>query len=287
MITRIELEGFRSFRDCAVDLSPFTVLVGQNGSGKTNLLEAVDLAAQVLRDSTATWSPEGKAHLTADVRPGGSRGGRVVDLFHRYGEGGAANRFGIAVCFLQTDPDRGLRHLRLDLHISRDDASTLPTARGTVTPLPDAPARWGLSEAQESQIRRNGGKVSGFGTRWYGLAPNAGGARLDADLHDDGPLARDAHNLAAVLGRLLGEGAADSREALLLKVDAVAVLPGLTDLRATPDVERGTWELDLTYRDAPPIPARLASDGTLHVLSVLVAAHDRASGRARSIAAPR
>ncbi|WP_405801766.1 AAA family ATPase [Streptomyces sp. NBC_01506] len=282
MITRIEVAGFRSFRDCAVDLSPFTVLVGQNGSGKTNLLEAVDLAAQLSGGSGANtwWSSREGVHWTADVRPGGERRGRIVDLFHRYGDGTATDLMSIVVCFLQSDSVHGMRHLRLDLDISREGASTRPRARGTVTLLPDAPARWGLTEEQQTQIWQNAESGPSFersspGGRWYGLAPQAGGARLDADLHDDERMARDAHNLSAVLGRLLGDTEASGQEALLLTADAVAVLPGLTDLRSTPDAERGAWELELTYRDAAPTPARLASDGTLHVLSVLTAAHDR------------
>ncbi|MFG2517090.1 AAA family ATPase [Streptomyces sp. NPDC048584] len=37
MITRIEIDGYTSFDDFALDLSPFTVLVGANASGKSNL----------------------------------------------------------------------------------------------------------------------------------------------------------------------------------------------------------------------------------------------------------
>ncbi|MFD4770416.1 AAA family ATPase [Streptomyces niveus] len=282
MITRIEVEGFRSFRDCAFDLAPFTVLVGQNGSGKTNLLEAIDLAAQLTggADTHTWWQSSQGVHWAADLRPGGDRRGRVVDLFHRYGDGTATNRIRIVVCFLQSDARHGMRHLRLDLDITREGESERPDVRGTVTLLHEAPGEWGLTKEQVAEIQRNAGKGPTFersspGGRWYGLAPDAGGARQDADLHDDARLARDAHNLSAVLGRLFSEGAGAAREALLLKADAVAVLPGLTDLRSAPDVDKGVWELELGYRDTAPTPARLVSDGTLHVLSVLTAAHDR------------
>lgn len=282
MITRIEVEGFRSFRDCAVDLSPFTVLVGQNGSGKTNLLEAIDLAARLTggADTNTWWESADGVHWTGDLRPGAGLRGRVVDLFHRYGDGTAADRIGIALCFLQSDASHGMRHLRLVLEITREGEAARPVVRGTVTLLPDAPAAWGLSAEQETEIRRNAELGTSFersspGGRWYGLAPDAGEARQEADLHDDERMARDAHNLSAVLGRMLGPREETAHEALLLKADAVAVLPGLTDLSAAADPHRGAWELELGYRDAAPTPARLASDGTLHVLAVLAAAHDR------------
>ncbi|WP_088184812.1 AAA family ATPase [Sphingobium sp. Z007] len=40
MITRIEIDGFKTFQGFAVDLQPFTALVGPNASGKSNLFDA-------------------------------------------------------------------------------------------------------------------------------------------------------------------------------------------------------------------------------------------------------
>ncbi|RDG37228.1 AAA family ATPase [Streptomyces corynorhini] len=282
MITRIELEGFRSFRDCAVDLSPFTVLVGQNGSGKTNLLEAVDLAAQLIGETVVQLRrvSDTAVRWVMPLGPGGDRRGRTIDLFHRFGDGTAGNRIHIAVCFLHSDPRRGMSHLRLDLDITRKQATDRPLADVRLSTAPEVLGRWALNEKQQAEIRENTEIMACFehsnpGARWYRLVPNADAARQDTDLHDDQSMARDAHNLSAVLGRLLGSGEAVHPGALLLKADAVAVLPGLTDVRSAADADRGVWELDLVYRDAAPTPARLASDGTLHVLSVLTAAHDR------------
>ncbi|MEV7868163.1 AAA family ATPase [Streptomyces sp. NPDC088124] len=289
MITRIELEGFRSFRDCAVDLSPFTVLVGQNGSGKTNLLEAIDLAARLTNDRLGRCASADGVRWSADLQPDDGLRGRVVDLFHRYGDGTAADRIRIVLCYLQSNVVQGMRHLRLALDIAREGEASRPDVHGTLTLLPDAPDGWGLTGEQRAQIRRSAEDDPSLpsrtpGLRWYRLVPDADRARQDADLHDDRHMARDAHNLSAVLGRLLqGEGEA-AHEALLLKADAVAVLPGLTDLRAAADSHRGAWELELSYRDAAPTPARLASDGTLHALSVLVAAHDGSAADTSSAA---
>lgn len=38
MISRVEIQNYRSFVDTAVDLRPFTLVVGPNGGGKTNFL---------------------------------------------------------------------------------------------------------------------------------------------------------------------------------------------------------------------------------------------------------
>ncbi|MCC6226941.1 MAG: DNA replication/repair protein RecF [Microthrixaceae bacterium] len=41
-VERLELLGFRSYRDATVDFAPrFTAVLGENGQGKTNLLEAI------------------------------------------------------------------------------------------------------------------------------------------------------------------------------------------------------------------------------------------------------
>ena len=41
MITRIEIDGFKTFREFSLDLGPFMAIVGPNGSGKSNLFDAV------------------------------------------------------------------------------------------------------------------------------------------------------------------------------------------------------------------------------------------------------
>jgi AAA15 family ATPase/GTPase len=43
MITRIEIDGFKSFADFSLDLPPFLVLIGGNATGKSNLLDALRL----------------------------------------------------------------------------------------------------------------------------------------------------------------------------------------------------------------------------------------------------
>ena len=41
MITRIEIDGFKTFRGFSLDLGPFMAIVGPNGAGKSNLFDAV------------------------------------------------------------------------------------------------------------------------------------------------------------------------------------------------------------------------------------------------------
>ncbi|MDW5564143.1 MAG: AAA family ATPase [Methanomassiliicoccus sp.] len=55
MIKRIYLNNFRSIKKNAdVTLTPLTVIVGANNSGKSNLIKAIDFIGNVSRDGLRT-----------------------------------------------------------------------------------------------------------------------------------------------------------------------------------------------------------------------------------------
>lgn len=47
MITQIEIDGLKTFKDFKVELAPFQVIVGANGSGKSNLFDALHLLSRL------------------------------------------------------------------------------------------------------------------------------------------------------------------------------------------------------------------------------------------------
>ncbi len=47
MITRIEIDGFKTFEQFSVDLAPFVIIAGTNGSGKSNLFDALMLLSSI------------------------------------------------------------------------------------------------------------------------------------------------------------------------------------------------------------------------------------------------
>lgn len=53
MITRIRIQNYRSFVDAEVKLRPFSLVVGANGSGKSNLLRAISISS--LHPSDQKW----------------------------------------------------------------------------------------------------------------------------------------------------------------------------------------------------------------------------------------
>ncbi len=49
MFRKIHIENFKSLADVTTDLAPFTVLVGDNGSGKSSFLQAIELMSWAVR----------------------------------------------------------------------------------------------------------------------------------------------------------------------------------------------------------------------------------------------
>ena len=50
-LKRVKIRNYKSLADCDVELGPLTVLVGRNGSGKSNFLDALSFVADALRTS--------------------------------------------------------------------------------------------------------------------------------------------------------------------------------------------------------------------------------------------
>ena len=54
MLTRLEIDGFKSFENFAVDLMPCVAITGHNGVGKTNFLEVIKLLSMMARTGSIT-----------------------------------------------------------------------------------------------------------------------------------------------------------------------------------------------------------------------------------------
>ncbi len=84
MITKIEIDGFKSFQNFSIDLKPFQVLVGLNGVGKSNLFDAIVLLSKLAQDQTVYQACEGSR-------------GDISELFTIYPDGSRAREMRFAV----------------------------------------------------------------------------------------------------------------------------------------------------------------------------------------------
>ena len=58
MLTRIEIDGFKTFEKFGLDLGPMTAIVGPNASGKSNLFDALKFISLLSKSDIRTAMQE-------------------------------------------------------------------------------------------------------------------------------------------------------------------------------------------------------------------------------------
>jgi predicted ATPase len=73
VLTKIEIDGFKTFRGFELDLQPLTVIAGANASGKSNLLDAIQFLARLAESDLreAARDLRGEPHELFHRAPGG------------------------------------------------------------------------------------------------------------------------------------------------------------------------------------------------------------------------
>ncbi|MFF4127631.1 AAA family ATPase [Microbispora rosea] len=274
MITRIEIDGFKSFLDFQLDVPPFLALVGPNSSGKSNLFDALQYVRHAaLRDEDPLLA---------------SRRGRPHELFHRVRKGTGVTRFDLRAHTLTqlgegllpnlyeagaelgedglpesaevrwSPPKDILNRLSPWMRDKYGDAVLELVRAAQLLPEEDVDA-WRLSRrVVESEV----------GT-WRLHQPDPDRLRGWSSAADHGPLRADGSNLASVLGRLSSRGAIEE-----LLVDLVALIPDIAGIEPILDDRRQEWTFDVLVDGQGAIPSTLLSDGTLRVIALLAALHD-------------
>jgi len=277
MITRFEVDGFKSLRDFAVDLEPLTVFVGPNGAGKSNLLEAMALLGRLTSMPVEEAFKKGR--------------GRVLDQFSRFGgETSRTIRFAVEVS------------LDTPIPAFEDGAPSLPTRYRYELTIERRARDSGVDRfaiEQESLQGKldGGGETVPFIQQQHGEAsfttvlravvthqfPNvlvglftalvaelgalrilqldAARLREPSEKISSGILAPDASNLAAILADLPAPALG------AIRADLASLVPGLSGFDVVP--EGDALRLDFKLSGGEHLPARLASDGTLRALALL------------------
>jgi len=83
MITKIEIDGFKTFRKFEMEFSPLTVIAGTNASGKSNLFDALKLLSRLAETDLKTAFSEQR--------------GEALELFTQYGGDSYATEMEFAV----------------------------------------------------------------------------------------------------------------------------------------------------------------------------------------------
>jgi predicted ATPase len=307
MITRIEVDGFKSFRDFAVDLEPFTVLIGPNSAGKSNVLDAIGLLSRLASMPIADAFKHGR--------------GKSIDQFKRRGgEVAGAIRFGVEFLEYGLYPppapangaDAFQSRFRYELTIERQalrsGAEKLVATRESFRAIRREEDTWIPSHPQ---LAACAGYVAG-GEDCFARAPPeqamapfpwlmesssthtrlgrhpfkddlAGAASLvvrelkryrvldTVSFHLGGPSERIDTGMLSPDASNLPTILADVPPPMLgeIRADLVSLVPGIASFATVPEGDEIHLEFELSGGDR--LPARLVSAGTLHVLALLTA----------------
>jgi predicted ATPase len=207
MITQIEIDGFKTFKDFKVELAPFQVIVGPNGSGKSNLFDALQLLSRLAELDLRTAFQE----LRGDVN----------ELFTRLPDGGFVDRMRFAVEMLvdrKVQDDLGAEaeltytRLRYELEIMlRADEyglDQLYVTNESLESIPQDKDRWsnkyGLSTENKWVPLFGNNRVSFMSTRTRATMI----AEAAKPYGSDESLATPATNTATIILHQDGQGAA-------------------------------------------------------------------------------
>lgn len=272
-IARVVLRNYKSIANCSVQLGPLTFLVGPNGVGKSNFLDALRLVAESLNVS-----------LDHALR---ERGG-INEVRRR--SSGHPTHFGIRLDFRLPDGRTGWYAFRVGARkkggfevqeeqcriyaqtlgedcFYRVEAGVVRESTGSVMPPASADRLYLVSAAGLPEFRALYDALSHMG--FYNLNPDE---IRDLQPPDPGEvLRRDGGNLASVL-RLLSRERGESRQRI---VEFLAkVVPGVTDVAVKNIGKKETLEfrqLIGSNKVSWRFPAENMSDGTLRALGVLTA----------------
>ncbi|MFE2743393.1 AAA family ATPase [Streptomyces scopuliridis] len=282
MITRIDIDGYKSFDGFSLDLAPFTVLMGANASGKSNLLEAVDLLGHLIREPTGQT-------LVDHARRGGPK-----ELFRRGPEGDTSEAIRIAADVI-VDGREGYRFLRVvatvryadppdplrvDVEVSNahDHRGYFDTryerVRDSLSPAMRGPDKGPTHIIKVWPVQESayGHELAEATKNWRITEPSPKAMRIVSSTYDTAPLAEDGKNLGAVLGRI----SRDPERWYDFTADAVALLPDLADITVEANTSWDQWDVWLQHQHEHRVSPSMASAGTLRVLALLAAAHDPA-----------
>ena len=286
----LRAKGFRSLAEVDVPLGPLTVLVGPNGSGKTNVLGVLRFLASTVRFDLAAAIDSAGGYLYVQRQDGRGPSSRVVlgvqGIVTTHASLSALDEYELK--FYQSTRDRLIREesfvwkrtpgqgRRLTVkgtkvEFGTDDMDernreTRQLANRQATGLATLPD-WSDEEGGEG-IRLLAGFLSGIRI----LEPDMQAARRPSRIIP-GPLADDASNLASALHNL----SLSEPDSFAILVDEVkACLPGLDaiEFELLGGSSRAVMVVLRERGVRMPIELADASFGTVRLLALLTALHE-------------
>lgn len=274
LLTRVALRNYKSIAACDVELADLTFLVGQNGTGKSNFLDALRLVAEGLRTSLDHALRDRGGIHEVRRRSGGHPTHFGIRLDLRLGDGRIGNySFAVAArhkggyvvqqeeCSL-TGVTGGLGAAYFRVSEGRVERSTLPNP-----PAAAADRLYLVNVSGLPEFRPAYEQLSRMG--FYNVNPDR---MRDPQPSDPGDLLRrDGSNAPSVLRRLTQE---DPPSKLLIEEYLAKIVPGLERVDPADVGPQETLEFRQAVqgaRDPWRFFAQNMSDGTLRAVGTLLA----------------
>ncbi|HAK97139.1 MAG TPA: chromosome segregation protein SMC [Planctomycetes bacterium] len=285
-LKRVVLTNFKSIKGCIVNLGPLTFLVGQNGAGKSNFLDALRLVTEALSTTLehalrdrgginevrrrSTGHPTHFGMRLDWALPDGTQGTYAFRV-------GARPKGGFAVqqeeCTVVGPP------LSEEHYFSVHSGRLKATSFGRSGPPAVNDRLYLVSAASMHEFRPLFDALSHMG--FYNLNPD-----VIRELQPPDPgeiLQRDGRNLASVLARMAREKS-PARTQIIEFLSRI--VPGLDDVGVRLVLRKETLEFKQVVNAAKArwrFPAESMSDGTLRALGVLTALLQSGNNGDRSV----
>ena len=265
-LRRLGLKNYRSIGACDLELGPLAIFVGQNGAGKSNVLDSLRFIRQALEENLSRAVSERGGIAGVRRRSPGSAADFTISL-----EFSSGKFNGVYEVRIGTTDDGGVGVAREVCRISSSDPGGADgedhfyelrngrAVRSSESRLPrtavDRLALVALSGLEEFRPVYDG--LAGMEV--FNPSPEAM-RRPQAPTPGD-PLRRDGSNIASVLERLRHSSPETERR---VEEYLRAIVPGIRSVRSS---AVSGWETLGPWS----FPASAVSDGTLRALGVLVA----------------
>lgn len=148
MLTRIEIDGFKTFEDIALDVPPFLVVLGPNASGKSNLFDAIRFLSQLASTDlrAACRGLRGEPHELFRRGPDGEPGGKMKIAVEVLLEPRVRDPWGLEVELVHT---RVRYEVTVERHADSRGIERLAVTDETAKAIPRSEDRW-LASAESA-----------------------------------------------------------------------------------------------------------------------------------------
>ena len=261
VIRTLEIRDFGPFEHATLELSPLTVIVGPNDSGKSTILNAVRVLAGLAdperRDGVSTQARKGSSGATVAMTAQSEQDEWAIDFQFGVPRGRGRRQLGVRFDGADVSDPAGQ-----DLALQFDGQPPWAYARGDI-----------FGDDATSQRHRG---LQRLLAGVHFLKPNPDAMRQPAPMSTTAEgadlLAADGSGLPSLLAQL---GASDPRRALDLMQAFVAMVPTLSDYALRPTDVDGKFAYELEFRGAgrTEFSASEVSDGVILLLAFLALAN--------------